>query len=178
MATLAIDAGELAARCAAIELLLLDVDGVLTDGRIILDDQLVESKQFYVRDGSAVELWRRAGKRAAIISGRSSRAVNRRAKELGMAPVVQGVSDKKAAFLDMIKPMQLGPHGVCYMGDDLPDLPLLAEVGLSACPADAAADVARAVHVVTDAPGGQGAVRELIELILRQLGKWDDLVAA
>jgi 3-deoxy-D-manno-octulosonate 8-phosphate phosphatase (KDO 8-P phosphatase) len=168
---------ELAARCGPIELLLVDVDGVLTDGRIVLDDRGVELKHFYVRDGSALGLWRRAGKRAAILSGRSAPAVELRAAELGIGPVIQGAAEKAGPFRALIGSLGLEPRQVCYMGDDLADLPVLAVAGLAACPADAAPEVRRASHVVTDAPGGRGAVREVVELLLRHQGAWEGLIA-
>ena len=118
--------------------MLLDVDGVLTDGIIALDDNGVETKHFHVRDGAAVSLWRRAGRRAAILSGRFAPAVDRRAAELGIAPVLQGAASKLDPFRDLLRDLGLEPHQVAYMGDDLPDLPVLAHVGLAACPADAA----------------------------------------
>lgn len=167
---------DLAARCAAIELLVLDVDGVLTDGIIEVDDRGVESKHFFVRDGSAIALWRRAGHRVAILSGRWAPVVDRRAAELGIAPVIQGARDKREPFRSLLRELNLEPSQVGYMGDDLPDLPVLLDAGLAACPADAAAEVREVAHLVTDAPGGRGAVRELIERILKQQGRWDGLV--
>lgn len=168
---------ELRARCAAIELLVLDVDGVLTDGVIALDDRGVEHKHFHVRDGSGLSLWRRAGKRAAILSGRRARCVERRAAELGIAPVLQGRADKAETFRTLLKESGLEPRQVGFVGDDLPDLPVLLSAGLAACPADAAAEVRAACHVVTAARAGQGVVREVIELILKRQGVWDALVA-
>lgn len=169
---------DLAARCGPIELLLVDVDGVLTDGVIALDDRGVETKHFHVRDGSAVTLWRKAGKRAAILSGRWAPAVDRRAAELGIAPVIQGASDKAAPFRTLLADLGLDARQVCYVGDDLADLPVLAAVGLAACPADADDEVRRAAHVVTRAPGGRGAVREVVELLLKNQGHWERLLAA
>jgi 3-deoxy-D-manno-octulosonate 8-phosphate phosphatase (KDO 8-P phosphatase) len=167
---------DLAARCAPIELLLLDVDGVLTDGVIALDDHGVETKHFYVRDGSAIALWRKAGKRAAILSGRAAAVVVRRACELGIAPVIQGRSEKEAPFRQLVQDLQLDPSQVCYMGDDLPDLPVLRQVGLAACPADAVSEVRAASHYVASLPGGRGAVREVVELLLKGQGLWSGLV--
>ncbi len=168
---------ELAARCVPITLLVLDVDGVLTDGIIEVDDRGVESKHFYVRDGSAITLWRRAGHRVAILSGRWAPVVDRRASELGIAPVIQGASDKREAFRKLLDDLQLKPEQVCYMGDDLPDLPVLLTAGLAACPADAAPEVREVAQIVASAPGGRGAVRDLVEFILKQQGRWDNLVA-
>jgi 3-deoxy-D-manno-octulosonate 8-phosphate phosphatase (KDO 8-P phosphatase) len=168
---------DLAARCGPIELLLVDVDGVLTDGVIAIDDHGVETKHFHVRDGSAIALWRRAGKRAAILSGRSAPLVDRRAAELGIEPVIQGASDKGPPFRALIGQLGIEPRQVCYVGDDLADLPVLAAVGLAACPADASPEVLRSAHLVAAAPGGRGAVREVVEAILRRQGAWDGLVA-
>ncbi|GAC1470067.1 MAG: hypothetical protein NVSMB9_14740 [Isosphaeraceae bacterium] len=170
------DNAGLASRCAPIELLLVDVDGVLTDGVIVLDDRGVETKHFHVRDGSAFHLWRKAGKRAAILSGRWAPVVDRRAAELGIAPVIQGAANKGAPFRALIDRLGLDARQVCYVGDDLPDIPVLVAVGLAVCPADAAVEVRRVAHVVTSARGGQGAVREVVELILKQQGSWDRLL--
>jgi 3-deoxy-D-manno-octulosonate 8-phosphate phosphatase (KDO 8-P phosphatase) len=168
---------DLAARCRPIELLVVDVDGVLTDGVIALDDHGVETKHFYVRDGSALNLWQKAGRRAAILSGRRAAAVDHRAAELGITTVIQGVTEKAAPFARLIAAFGLDAQQVCYMGDDLADLPVLAAAGLAACPADAAPEVRAAAHLVAGAPGGRGAVREVVEVILRHQGAWDALVA-
>lgn len=170
-------APDLAARCGPIELLLVDVDGVLTDGVIALDDHGVETKHFHVRDGSALSLWRKCGKRAAILSGRWAPAVDRRAAELGIAPVIQGAADKGPPFRALIRELGLDARQVCYVGDDLPDLPVLRAVGLAACPADAAEEVRAAAHFVATAPGGKGAVREVVETVLKLQGGWQELVA-
>ena len=167
---------ELAERCASIELLVLDVDGVLTDGVIELDDRGVESKHFHVRDGSAVHLWRKAGKRAAILSGRSARCVDLRAAELGIEPVVQGSPEKSEPFRSMIRELGVLPRQVCYVGDDLADLPVLAVAGLAACPADAAPEVREVAHFIAKAKGGRGAVREVVELLLKHQGTWERLL--
>ena len=167
---------DLAARCPAIELLVLDVDGVLTDGLIVVDDLGVESKHFHVRDGSAIALWRRAGHRVAILSGRRAEVVDRRAAELGIAPVIQGAKDKAAALRELLGGLGVVPERACYMGDDLPDLPALAVVGLAACPSDALPEVRSACQLVSDREGGRGAVRDVIEAVLRLQGRWDELV--
>lgn len=172
MPTTPLDA-ELAARCGPIELLLVDVDGVLTDGVIAVDDNGVETKHFFVRDGSAIMLWRKAGKRVAILSGRATRAVELRAAELGISPVIQGARDKAGPFRTLLEELALEARQVCYIGDDLPDLPVLRSVGLAACPADAVAEVRAAVHYVARAPGGRGAIREVVELILKAQGAWE-----
>jgi len=167
----------LAGRVGPVELLLLDVDGVLTDGTIAVDDLGVETKHFYVRDGSAIALWRRSGRRTAILSGRRAAAVDHRAAELGIAPVIQGASAKGKAFGDLLVGLGLEARQVCYVGDDLADLPVMRAAGLAACPADAAPEVVAAAHYVTSALGGRGAVREVVELLLKGQGRWDALVA-
>lgn len=168
---------DLAALCGPIELLVLDVDGVLTDGIIALDDAGLETKHFHVRDGAGITFWLKAGKRVAVLSGRSAAVVDRRAAELGIAPVIQGVSEKRGPFRTLMAEMDLEPRQVCFMGDDLPDLPALALAGLAACPADASREVLDSVHLVASHAGGRGAVREIIEVILKHQGAWDRIVA-
>jgi 3-deoxy-D-manno-octulosonate 8-phosphate phosphatase (KDO 8-P phosphatase) len=163
-------------RCEGIELLVLDVDGVLTDGAIVVDDRGVESKHFHVKDGGGIALWRKAGKRVAIISGRSAQCVEVRAAELGITPVIQGVSDKGGSILALANKFGLEPRQVCAMGDDLADLPMLGVSGLAACPADASAEVVESAHYVARSAGGRGAVREVIELVLKHQGVWPGLV--
>jgi 3-deoxy-D-manno-octulosonate 8-phosphate phosphatase (KDO 8-P phosphatase) len=171
------DAHILAARCAPIELLIADVDGVLTDGAITIDASGAEIKHFHVRDGLGYALWHRAGKRSAILSGRRAAAVERRAAELSIGHVLQGHDAKAGPFRELVGRLGLDPRQVCYIGDDLPDLPVLCAVGLAACPADAVAEVRVAAHFVAQTPGGRGAVREVIEVILKSQGKWDSLVS-
>jgi 3-deoxy-D-manno-octulosonate 8-phosphate phosphatase (KDO 8-P phosphatase) len=156
----------LAQRMAGVELLVVDIDGVLTDGQIIYAGQELELKAFHVRDGSGIKAWHDAGKRTAVITGRASAAVARRAAELGVAHVVQGAADKLAAFRAILEKASLAPAQAAAMGDDLPDLPVLQNAGLAIAVADACATVRRAAHYVTLAPGGRGAVREAIEWIL------------
>jgi 3-deoxy-D-manno-octulosonate 8-phosphate phosphatase (KDO 8-P phosphatase) len=167
---------DLAARCAGIEVLIVDVDGVLTDGVIAIDDRGVETKHFHVRDGSGVALWRRAGKRIAILSGRFAPLVDRRAAELGISPVIQGVSSKAEPFVRLLRVLSVEPRQVCYVGDDLADLPALRSAGLAACPADAAPEVKAAAQLITTAPGGRGALREVVEVILKAQNHWQDLI--
>jgi len=162
----------LAERCAGIQLLLLDVDGVLTDGGIVYADDGRELKQFHVRDGSALAFWQLAGKRAAILTGRTSRVVEVRAKELGIAPVIQGAADKLDAFRDLLSQTGLQARAVCFVGDDLPDLPVLQVCGLAVAVADACPEAMAVAQYVTKAEGGRGAVREVVELILRSQGHW------
>lgn len=164
-------------RCVPITLIVMDVDGVLTAGSIALNDRGVEHKDFFVRDGSAIALWRKAGHRAAILSGRSARCVDRRAAELGIHPVIQGTPRKAEPFRKLLQDLNVAPNQVCYIGDDLPDLPALLSAGFAACPADAVPEVRAAVHYVAQAPGGRGAVREIIETILKSQNAWDALIA-
>jgi 3-deoxy-D-manno-octulosonate 8-phosphate phosphatase (KDO 8-P phosphatase) len=168
----------LAERIAGIELLVLDVDGVLTDGRIVYTDDGREVKAFHVRDGSGLNLWKRAGKRAAIVTGRSSPAVDRRAAELGVAPVVQGAADKGEALRSVLAETGFQADRACAVGDDLFDLPMLAGCGLAVAVADACPELRAAAHYVTRAAGGRGAVREVVELLLQGQGRWRALVGA
>lgn len=166
----------LAERCSRIELLLLDVDGVLTDGGITYDDRGRELKQFHVRDGSALKFWQATGKRAAILTGRTSNVVEVRAKEVGIAPVVQGAADKLAGYRDILAQTGKQPPQVCFVADDLPDLSVMRHCGLAVAVADACAEVVAEAHFVTRAAGGRGAVREVVELILRSKGQWTEIV--
>jgi 3-deoxy-D-manno-octulosonate 8-phosphate phosphatase (KDO 8-P phosphatase) len=166
----------LAERCAPINLLLLDVDGVLTDGGIIYDDDGRELKQFHVRDGSALKFWQMAGKRAAILTGRVSRVVEVRAKEIGIEVVIQGATDKLAALRGLLGQTRLQPMQIAFVGDDLPDMPVMRHCGLAIGVADACPEVLAEAHYVTRAGGGKGAVREAIELILRSQGPWTEIV--
>jgi 3-deoxy-D-manno-octulosonate 8-phosphate phosphatase (KDO 8-P phosphatase) len=167
---------DLQQRCARIEMLVLDVDGVLTDGRIVYSDQGDEIKAFHVRDGSAMKIWQRLGKRIGIITGRDSRIVARRAKELGVTALIQGSDDKRAALTQMLNEQGIEPQAVCCVGDDLPDLPLLRAAGLAVAVADACTEAKQAAHHVAMTSGGRGAVREVIELILRAQGRWEDVL--
>lgn len=169
-------ASELAERAKRITVLVLDVDGVLTDGRIVYADDGAELKRFHVRDGSGLKFWREAGNRAAIISGRASPAVDRRAAELGIGPVVQGSGDKSAALDAVLKTLGVRPDEVCGIGDDLPDLPMLRRCGLAVTVADGCREVREMADHVTQLPGGHGAVREAIEWLLTLTGQWGDVV--
>ncbi len=162
--------------CRKIELILSDVDGVLTDGGITYDNQGIESKTFNIRDGLGIRLWARAGKRFGILTARNSHVVKVRAAELDVDLVRQGFENKLPTALDIIGQQGLTPEQVCYIGDDLTDLPVVRAVGLGVAVADAADEVARAAEYVTKKKGGRGAVREAIELILKSQGQWEDLV--
>jgi 3-deoxy-D-manno-octulosonate 8-phosphate phosphatase (KDO 8-P phosphatase) len=160
-------------RCLAIEMLVVDVDGVLTAGGIVYGEPELEIKQFHVRDGTGLKLWHQAGKRTGLITGRRSPVVDRRAAELGIGLVVQGAADKKAALDAMLADAGVPAEAVCYIGDDLPDVPPLRACGLAVAVADACPEARVVAHYITRAPGGGGAVRETIELILRCQGHWD-----
>jgi 3-deoxy-D-manno-octulosonate 8-phosphate phosphatase (KDO 8-P phosphatase) len=168
----------LQARCAAIELLVVDVDGVLTDGGIVLGNNGLEIKQFHVRDGSSIKLWHQAGRRTALLSGRSSPAVEARARELGIGMVLQGAADKQATLQLALDRAGIRPETVCYVGDDLPDLPAMRLCGLAVAVADACAEVRAQAHYITQAAGGRGAVREAIEMILHAQEAWMPLMGS
>lgn len=168
---------DLPARAAAIELLLLDVDGVLTDGSVVYADDGTELKRFHVRDGSGLKLWHAAGKRSAIVSGRKSVAVERRASELGIRPVLQGRDDKLAALAEVLAATGLASEQVCTVGDDLPDVPVFRRCGLAIAVADACPEAREVCHYITVTPGGRGAVREAIEWLLKAQGRWIELTA-
>jgi 3-deoxy-D-manno-octulosonate 8-phosphate phosphatase (KDO 8-P phosphatase) len=162
----------LAERCRLISALILDVDGVLTDGGIIYAAGGREIKEFFVRDGWAIKTWQKLGLSLGILSGRDSVVTALRAKELGIALVEQGHSDKGPGFDRLLARMGVEALAVAYVGDDMPDVPVLRWCGLSVAPADACAAARGAAHYVTRSAGGRGAVREAIELILRSQGRW------
>ncbi|WP_436714728.1 HAD hydrolase family protein [Roseiconus lacunae] len=151
---------------------LSDVDGVMTDGRIIYDSSGAESKQFHVRDGLGIKRWINSGFTFGIITARSSEAVRRRAEELTIDPVYQGVKDKAACVTGVAKSLQIDLNQIAYIGDDLPDLGPMKAVGLAVAPADAARDVRDAAHWILSKNGGDGAVREMLERLLRAKDRW------
>ena len=169
---------DLEARCQQIELMLSDVDGVLTDGRIMLDNQGIETKSFHVRDGLGIKLWQKAGYRFGVLTQRSSHSLKMRAAELGIELIRQGVPDKLNSLKQILAELGLRRQQVCYLGDDLPDLPVVRSVGLGIAVADACVELRQSAHHVTQAVGGAGAVREAVELILRCQRRWDDLIQA
>lgn len=166
------------ARAAGIRLILFDVDGVLTDGKILLHADGSESKQFDIKDGTAIVWAQRAGLTVGFLSARSSASTAQRASQLGITLVRQGVTSKLEAYESMLRDQTLADTQVAYMGDDILDLPVLGRVGLSAAPADAADEVRTRVHWVSRRPGGHGAARELIESVLRAQGRLESIVAA
>jgi YrbI family 3-deoxy-D-manno-octulosonate 8-phosphate phosphatase len=159
-----------------ISLILSDVDGVLTDGGIIFDNEGIETKRFHIQDGLGIRLWQKAGHRFGLVTGRSSHIVQVRANELDIDIVRQGFEEKLTVVREIINGANLAAEQVCYIGDDLPDLPVFRHVGLSAAVADAASDVRNSAEIVLQRRGGEGAVRELIEAILRSQGRWDKLL--
>ena len=163
-------------RMQSIRMILSDVDGVLTDGAITYDNQGIESKSFHVRDGMGIKLWQRAGHQFGILTARTSHIVKVRMSEIGVELVRQGIDEKYSAAKSLVDQLGIDLEEVCYIGDDLPDLRLIEAVGLGASVSDGAEDVRKAAHVVTTLPGGKGAVRELIETILRYQKRWDELL--
>lgn len=169
---------DLLARARRVKLLLLDVDGVLTDATVVLASESGEHKSFSIRDGAALVWARDMGLEIGLLSGRASDATSRRAKELGITTVLQAGPDKRGQFESLLTARGLAGEDVAYMGDDLQDLPVIARVGLSAAPADAVPEVLARVHWTSARRGGHGAVRDFVELILRARGQWDQLVVA
>ena len=162
-------------RLKNIKLLILDVDGVMTDGRIIFDSNGVESKFFNVKDGHGIKMAQRAGIEIGIISGRQSRVVANRAAELGIVHVYQKAMDKLVPYLDILEKTGLDDSRVAFMGDDVIDIPVLRRVGFAAAPADAVEEVLPHVHFVTKNRGGWGAVREVCDLLIKGQGAWETI---
>jgi 3-deoxy-D-manno-octulosonate 8-phosphate phosphatase (KDO 8-P phosphatase) len=159
-------------RLIPIRLLLLDVDGVLSDGRIVYDAHGTEIKTFDVKDGHGIKMLQKAGIEVGIISGRSSKVVNVRAKELGIEILYQGITDKDLPYAEIIRQRGLRDEEIAYIGDDVVDLPILRRVGFAVATADAVDDIRPYVHYVTNRCGGRGAVREVCDLILKARGDW------
>ena len=163
-------------KAKSIRMIMMDVDGVLTDGRILYSSDGVEIEAFHVRDGVGLRAAHRAGLLTAFLTGRVSEAVAHRARELNITEVHQGIPDKVETYERLLRRYGLSDEAIAYVGDDLNDLPLLARAGLSAAPADAADEVKARVAYVTARGGGRGAVREVIELILKAQGKWEQVI--
>jgi 3-deoxy-D-manno-octulosonate 8-phosphate phosphatase (KDO 8-P phosphatase) len=166
------------AKAARIKLLLLDVDGVLTDGKVLIHSDGAESKAFGIRDGIAMIWAERSGIRVGFLSARTSATTPHRAAQLGVTLVYQGVTSKAEAFDRIVDELKVSDAEVAYMADDIVDLAVLTRVGLSAAPADAVAEVRARVDWVSTAKGGEGAARELIEGILKAQNRWDAIVAS
>jgi 3-deoxy-D-manno-octulosonate 8-phosphate phosphatase (KDO 8-P phosphatase) len=164
-------------RARGIKLLLMDCDGVLTDGRIWLMTDGDEQKGFHAHDGQGISIWHRAGYQSGIISGRASRGVERRARELKIKYVHQYSKNKIVALEEIIGEAGVSLDECCYVGDDLGDIAVMRRVGLAVAVADAADDAKAVAHYLTSRKGGDAAVREVIELILKAQNRWDDLVA-
>jgi 3-deoxy-D-manno-octulosonate 8-phosphate phosphatase (KDO 8-P phosphatase) len=164
---------DLSTRARRIRLLLLDVDGVLTDGTVFIDSVGGEAKMFNIRDGAGIVWAMRLGLEVGFLSGRASGATTRRASELGVRIVSQSSTDKAGEFSEIVHRYGLSDEEVAYMGDDVLDLPVLSRAGLSAAPADAVEEVRSRVSWVSQYAGGRGAVREFIEVIMRAKGTWD-----
>ena len=165
-------------QASKIKLLLFDVDGVLTDGKILMHADGSESKTFDIKDGTGIVWAQRAGLTVGILSARNSAATSQRAAQLGITLIHQGVKSKLETYDQIADSLMLEDEQVAYMGDDVLDLPVLLRVGLAAAPADAVEAVRSRVHWVSRCQGGAGAARELIELILRAQDRWDSLVAS
>ncbi len=163
-------------RAREIRMILMDVDGVLTDGRLLFSADPEEGKFFDVRDGVGIHLARKVGLLTGIITGRKSEAVRRRAEELFMDEIHQKALDKLPVYEKILKKRSLRDREICYVGDDWVDIPILRRVGLAVTPADADPDTSRFAHHQTRRPGGRGAIREVIEIILRAQGKWQPLL--
>lgn len=169
---------DVADRARLVKLILMDVDGVLTDRRIIYQAQLDEAKGFDAHDGVGLKLAQRAGLLTGIITGRLSIATSRRARELKMAEFHQKVFTKLEVLDSILKARGLPATAVCFIGDDLVDIPVMKRAGLAAAPADARLEARRIAHFVTTQPGGRGAVREVIDFILKVQGRWTKVAGA
>ena len=165
-------------KAQAIKLLICDVDGVFSDGRIYLGNQGEELKAFHTRDGQGIKFLQAAGIEVAIITGRNSEIVRRRMGELGIQYIYQGQKDKRQAYQQLKEQLTLQDHEIAYIGDDLPDLPLIIRAGLGCCVADAPSYIRQAADYCTQLPGGHGAVRELIDLLLSAQNKLADVINA
>ena len=171
------DTDDLNTRLARVQLLLLDVDGVLTDGGVAWNNQGIEAKTFNIRDGLGIKLWQRAGGQTGIVTGRSSHVVQLRADELGIGIVRQGVTDKLDMVEAILAETAVSWEQTAFIGDDLPDLAVVRRSGVGIAVADAAAELRSAAAMVTILPGGRGAVREVVERLLVARGSWDGIVA-
>jgi 3-deoxy-D-manno-octulosonate 8-phosphate phosphatase (KDO 8-P phosphatase) len=163
-------------QCKKIKLIILDVDGVMTDGRIIFDNNGNELKAFHVRDGHGIKMAIKAGLRMAIITGRQSKVVQIRAEELGIQDVFQGIKDKRVAYENLLDKYGLKEEETAFMGDDIVDIPLMKRAGLAGAPKDADKLTAKEADFVSDKRGGRGAVRDFIEFVLKASGIWASLI--
>lgn len=159
-----------------IKLLILDVDGVLTDGRLFFDDRGKEYKCFHARDGHGIKLLRQSGVEVAVISGRKSNSVSLRMQSLGVSLVYQGHENKRAAFAEILQTLSLSPKQVAYIGDDVLDLPIMVQVGFAVAVQDANFAVKQRADYCTQTPGGLGAVREVCDLIMQVQGSFETML--
>lgn len=160
-----------------LKLLMLDVDGVLTDGRIVSSAEGEPLKLFHVRDGLAIKLWQKGGGQVAVLTGRGGDVVANRAAELGIKLIRTKVSDKLCGFAELLTECGLSAKNVVYVGDDVPDLPVMEQAGFAATVADAAPAAKRVANYVSRLPGGRGAVAEIVELVLRKQGRWAEVTS-
>jgi 3-deoxy-D-manno-octulosonate 8-phosphate phosphatase (KDO 8-P phosphatase) len=175
--TLRIPPDEALERARRVHLLLLDCDGVMTDGGIYVTPDGDEIKRFDVQDGHGIVLWRRAGRTVGVLTGRGSRALEQRVAQLKIEHLVQRSLDKLASFEELLAGAGVAPDAVAYMGDDVVDVPLMRRVAFAVAPPNAVPEALEASHAVTEREGGRGAVRETIDHLLRAQGLWDGLMA-
>jgi 3-deoxy-D-manno-octulosonate 8-phosphate phosphatase (KDO 8-P phosphatase) len=164
---------EILERARRVRLVLMDVDGVLTDGKVYMLSDGSEGRAFHVRDGHGIVMGQRGGLQFGILSGRSSKAVADRAAELNISEVHQGVQDKRSRFQEILDRLRLSADAVCFVGDDVVDVPVLRRAGLAVAPSDAEPEAVEASHWVTRPGGGAGVVREVVNLLLHAQGSWD-----
>lgn len=167
---------ELREKIQRLKLLILDVDGVLTDGRLFFDDQGKEYKCFHARDGHGIKLLRQSGVEVAVISGRKSNSVSLRMQSLGVELVYQGHENKRQAFAEILQRLNLSPDQAAHVGDDVLDLPIMVQVGFAVAVQDANPTVKRYADWCTTTPGGLGAVREVCDLIMQEQGRFDGIL--
>lgn len=173
----AIAAASFADRCRRIQWLLSDVDGVMTDGGVIISDRGENTVRFHIRDGLGVRFWRQTGRRFGILTGRTLDAVRLRSEKLQADVIYQGEDDKLATFERFLTAHGVNAESVCYVGDDLLDLPVLRRAGVAMTVPDSPAEVRKVVDQVTQSAGGYGALREVVEIVLKTVGEWQQLVA-
>jgi 3-deoxy-D-manno-octulosonate 8-phosphate phosphatase (KDO 8-P phosphatase) len=168
---------ELVKKIKPVTFLILDVDGVLTDGKIIIDDLGNETKHFNVRDGHGLKMLMRTGIEVVLITGRTSKVVEHRARELGIKEIYQGSKNKVENLEEILRTKKISGEQIAYVGDDIVDIPVFRRVGFSVAVEDASEYAKESADYITEGKGGQGAVRELCEIILKIQGKWDDIVS-
>jgi 3-deoxy-D-manno-octulosonate 8-phosphate phosphatase (KDO 8-P phosphatase) len=173
----AMDASEFAMRARAIEWILCDVDGVLTDGGLYYDHRGRQTLRFNVKDGMGLKLAQRAGIKVGLLTARETGAIRHRAKELHLDAAMTGIRDKGVRFAEFLEEKSCTANRVAYVGDDLADLAVLGRCGLTFCPSDAVAEVRAVVHRVLSTAGGRGAAREMVERILKARGAWEEILA-